>query len=150
MGCSITLKDVRHVPDLRLNLMSTLALDRQGYESYFGKGCWKLSKGSLVVARGEVCCTLYKTQLKMNKGGLFAMENESSPNLWHKRLAHMSERGLQILTKKELIPCNTGTSLDPCDFCVIAKHHKVSFQSSFNKKTEVLSVVYSDVCGHLK
>ena len=27
IGCILTLKDVRHVPDLRLNLISTCALD---------------------------------------------------------------------------------------------------------------------------
>ena len=32
------LKYVRHVPDLCLNLMSSLILDKQGYENHFGKG----------------------------------------------------------------------------------------------------------------
>ncbi|CAL5393971.1 unnamed protein product [Camellia sinensis] len=42
VGCTMVLKDVRHVPDLRLNLISGIALDRQGYENYFGKGIWKV------------------------------------------------------------------------------------------------------------
>ena len=46
----IKLKDVQHVPDLQLNLISASTLDRLGYENYFGSGKWKLTKGSLVVA----------------------------------------------------------------------------------------------------
>ena len=53
------MKYVRHVLDLHLNLMSGFALDKQGYESHFGK--WKLTKDSLVVVKGETCYTLYKT-----------------------------------------------------------------------------------------
>ena len=33
MGCKWTLKDVRHVLNLRFNLMSSFALDKQGYET---------------------------------------------------------------------------------------------------------------------
>ena len=61
MRCKMTLKDVRHVPDLRLNLMLGLILDKQGYENLFGKGKWKLTKSSLVVAKRKTCYTLDKT-----------------------------------------------------------------------------------------
>lgn len=45
-GCKLFLKDVRHVPDIRLNLMSAGKLDDEGYKNQFGDGKWKLSKGS--------------------------------------------------------------------------------------------------------
>lgn len=64
VGHSLVLKDVRHIPDLRLNLISAGKLDDEGYESLFGRGVWKLTKGSLVVARGTLFCTLYKTEAK--------------------------------------------------------------------------------------
>ncbi|KAA8550265.1 hypothetical protein F0562_001949 [Nyssa sinensis] len=104
VGCTMTLRDVRHVPDLRLNLISGIALDREGYINYFGNGIWKLTKGSLVVAKGKACCALYKTSLKACKDGLNFIEDGISPNLWHKRLGHMSEKGLPILAKKSFIP----------------------------------------------
>src|SRR5436853_105811 len=61
LGCQLILKNVRHVADLRLNLLSGITLDRQGFESHFANGMWKLSKGSLIVAKGKACCSLYKT-----------------------------------------------------------------------------------------
>ena len=35
VGCTLVLKDVRHVPDLRMNLISGITLDRDGYKNYF-------------------------------------------------------------------------------------------------------------------
>ena len=59
----------------------------------------------------------------------------------------MSEKGLQILAKKSLIPFAKGTSLNPCDFCLFGKQHRVSFNIPSTRKLNVLDLVYSDVCG---
>lgn len=150
VGCTLTLKDVRHVPDLRLNLISVHALDRAGCYSSFGDGKWKLSKGSMIIARGKVCNTLYKTQVKQVGEGLNAVEDDASPNLWHKRLAHMSEKGLQILARKSLIPYAKDTKLNPCDHCLFGKHHKVSFSKRLKRKKNILEMVHSDVCGPME
>ena len=52
-GRKLILKDVRHVPTMRLNLISAGKLDNAGLMNYFGEGKWKLTKGSLVMARGK-------------------------------------------------------------------------------------------------
>ncbi|MGV7343268.1 hypothetical protein PJI17_31720 [Mycobacterium kansasii] len=51
MSCTLVLRDVRHIPDLRLNSISMGRLDDDGYESRFASGRWKLIKGSLIAAR---------------------------------------------------------------------------------------------------
>ena len=58
MGCTLTLKDMRHILDLRLNLISIHMLDKDGYNHSINSGNWKLTKGSLVVARDRLCCSL--------------------------------------------------------------------------------------------
>ena len=98
-------------------------------------------------AKGKICCTLYKTQVKLCKDVVSAAQEDSSPNLWHRRPAHMSEKGLQILAKKSLIPFAKGMSLNPCDFCLFGKQYRVSFNIPFTRKPNVLDLVYSDVCG---
>ncbi|KAE8729765.1 hypothetical protein F3Y22_tig00003398pilonHSYRG00147 [Hibiscus syriacus] len=45
--------DVRHVPAMRLNLIYTGKLDDVGLINYFGEEKWKLTKGSLIMARGN-------------------------------------------------------------------------------------------------
>lgn len=59
---SLLLKNVRHVPELRMNLMSGGVLDDEGFASSNAKGKWKLTKGSRTVMVGEKCCSLYKAQ----------------------------------------------------------------------------------------
>ena len=93
----------------------------EGYEHYMGNGNWKLTKGSLVIARGRLCCSMYKTHVTVCTGQLNAVEDDASPNLWHRRLAHISEKGLNVLAKKSLIPLAKGKSLNPCDYCLFEK-----------------------------
>ena len=78
-------------------------LDKDGYIHFISSGNWKLTKGSLVVAQGRLCFP-YKTQAKVCGGQLNAVDDDIPPDLWHKQLAHMSEKGLQLLAKKSLIP----------------------------------------------
>ena len=59
----------------------------------------------------------------------------------------MSEKWLQILAKKSLIPFAKGTPLNPCYFCLFGKQHRVSFNIPFTRKSNVLDLVYYDVCG---
>ena len=147
IGYTLILKDVRHVPEIRLNLISTHVLDKEGYGNYFRDGKWRLNEGSLVFGRGKICCTLYKTQVKLCKDVISVAQEDSSPNLWHRRLAHMSEKGLQILAKKSLIPFAKGMSLNPCDFYLFGKQHRVSFNIPSTRKPNILDFVYSNVCG---
>ena len=72
VGFTLILKDVQHVQDLRMNVFSTLAMDRAGYCNHLGNGRWKISKGLLVVARGHACCDMYKTYMKAYKKKLNA------------------------------------------------------------------------------
>ena len=68
VGCTLILKDVRHVPDLRMNVFSTLAMDRVGYSNCLSNGRWKLSsKRLLVIARGRACCGMYRTHVRACK-----------------------------------------------------------------------------------
>ena len=100
-----------------------------------------------MVAKGSLSHTLYRTQLKVIKEGLNAVEDDASPDLWHRRLAHMSEKGLQILQRKSLIPIAKGMTLNPCDNCLFGKQTRVSFSKSSERNKNLVELVYSDVCG---
>ena len=68
IGCKLVLKDVRHVPEMRFSLISIGKFDDEGYHSHLGEGKWKLTKGSLVLARRKKNNTLYKTEARLVKG----------------------------------------------------------------------------------
>lgn len=147
-GCSLLLKEVRHVPDLRLSLISTGKLDDEGHYSTFGNGMWKLTKGSLVVAKGKKDCSLYKTQAKLCKAQLNTVEG--SFDKWHQRLGHMSEKGMKLLCRRQSIPDLQGGPADKCVDCLMGKQHRVSFTKKLKRTTRKLDRVYSDVCGPMK
>ena len=88
IGCRLCLKNVRHVPEIRLNLISTSTLDDEGFHSYFGEGKWKLTMGSLVVARRKKHSSLYLTKAK-SYGGEVNSVDDTFNQLWHLRLRHI-------------------------------------------------------------
>ena len=92
LGRTLTLKDMRHIPNLCLNLISMYMLDNDGYNHFISSGNWKLTKGSLMVARGRLYCFLYKTQAKVCGEKLNAVDDDTSPDLWHKQLANILTR----------------------------------------------------------
>ncbi|KAJ8767749.1 hypothetical protein K2173_020689 [Erythroxylum novogranatense] len=51
---------------MRLNLISVNSLDDEGFRSTFENDKWKLTKGSLVVARGQKHLRLYMMQAKLS------------------------------------------------------------------------------------
>ena len=53
------------------------------------------------------------------------VDDDTSPDLWHKQLAHMSEKGLQLLAKQSLIPMFKDKSSNPCDYCLFGKKNRV-------------------------
>ena len=64
-GCKLVLRDVRHVPDIRLNIISVGKLDDEGYENYYGEGRWKLTKDSQIIASCLKQNSLYLMQAEM-------------------------------------------------------------------------------------
>ena len=53
------LKDVRHILAMKRNLISIVQLGDSGCLSTFEETWWKITKGSLVIAKGYKVGTLY-------------------------------------------------------------------------------------------
>ena len=58
-ACKLLLKDVRHIPEVRLNLISVGRLDDEGYTSSIQNGVMKFNKGNLIMAQARKINTLY-------------------------------------------------------------------------------------------
>lgn len=98
MGMQLLLRDVKHAPDVRFNFIFMHMLDDYGYDNHFGYGKWKRNKGNLVVARGEKLSKLYWTKALVVRDNVNAIDMGGS--LWHRRLSHISEKGMNILAKR--------------------------------------------------
>ena len=107
-----TLTNVRHVPDLKKNLLSLGALEARGYKFFGTDGAIKVTKGSMIILKGEWIENLYKLAGSIIIGDALAtIENEDTIRFWHIRLEHMSERGLQALHKGMLYQVSNITNL---------------------------------------
>ena len=105
------LKEVRHVPDLRKNLISTGQLASEGCISIFTDTTWKVIKGSLVIAKGEKVATLYLCTCSTNSS--ISLDSIGvDKTLWHHRLGHVSEKVMQILHKRIFFPYLKKIDLD--------------------------------------
>jgi hypothetical protein len=129
------LKEVRHVPDLRKNLISTGQLESEGCISIFTDNMWKVTKGSLVISKGEKVGTLYLCTGNTDSSISLASTGVDT-TLWNHRLGHMSEKGMQILHKIIFLPDLKQINLDFCEHCVYGKHRE-SYFSELEKKRRV-------------
>ena len=68
--------------------------------------------------------------------------------MWHHRLGHMSEKGMQILHSKNLFPGLKQVDLKFSENCVYGKQKKVIFlRVGKEKKSKKLELVHTDVWG---
>ena len=87
--------DVRHVPEVKKNLISLGTLDSNGYGYKFKGGVIKVTKSAMVVMKEQINSNnIYKLLGSIVVAGITFVESESDCTvLWHMRLGHMSEWG---------------------------------------------------------
>ena len=73
------LNNVRHISDLRKNLISIEQLASEGYMMTFTDDKWKISKGIMTIARGNKNGSLYTTT--DGCGSIAMVEGKDDPNL---------------------------------------------------------------------
>ena len=62
---------------------------------YIHKKKWKVTKGAPIVAKGDKIGTLYLCKGNVDFSIALSSTRTYTP-LWHHRLGHMSEKGMQI------------------------------------------------------
>ncbi|KAG8492401.1 hypothetical protein CXB51_009724 [Gossypium anomalum] len=107
-GVVRTLSDVRHVPELKRNLISLSTLDSKGYRYTAESGVLKISKRSLVVMKEQrKIAKLYVLQVSTVTGDTAiassSLSEDDITKLWYMCLRHMSENGMAELSKRGLL-----------------------------------------------
>ncbi|KAG8500597.1 hypothetical protein CXB51_004498 [Gossypium anomalum] len=107
-GVVRTLSDVRHVPELKKNLISLSTLDSKRYKYTTESRVLKISKGSLVVIKEKKkTAKLYVLQGSTVIGNVVvtssSLSDDDITKLWHMHLGHMSENDMSELSKRGLL-----------------------------------------------
>ncbi|KAK2978046.1 hypothetical protein RJ640_000707 [Escallonia rubra] len=113
-GIVRTLGDVRYIPDLKKNLISLGTLDSIDCSISIKGGVMKVSKGAMVIMKGQKTGNLYKLMGKTVIGGASVSTHAGSSNdnseLWHKRLGHLSEGELHDQRSKSADESTDGST----------------------------------------
>ncbi|GKC96465.1 retrovirus-related pol polyprotein from transposon TNT 1-94 [Tanacetum coccineum] len=90
-----------------------------------------------------------KIRVGQSQGELSASveEKDNLAQVWHKRLGHISEVGLQVLEKKGLFGKKSLGKLDFYENYVLGKSHRVSFGVGRHTTQGVIDYVLSDLWG---
>ena len=71
----------------------------------------------------------------------------SDIQLWHGRMGHLGQKGMEILLKKGCLGELKKTKMSFCEDCVIGKTHKVSFGPALHVTKAKLDYIHSDLWG---
>lgn len=119
-GLDRIITQVRYVPDLKRNLLSCGMLNKKGYEFKGKNRTLKVSHGSLVIMKANIVNGMYILEQSTIVGSMSSTEVDKY-NLWHLRLRYISERGLNELSKHDLLCGDKIQKLSFCENCVIGK-----------------------------
>ena len=79
-----------------------------------------------MTAKGDKVGTLYLCTGNTDSSISLASTGVDT-TLWHHKMGHMSEKGMQILHKRNLLPDLKQIDLDFCEHCVYGKQKRVRF-----------------------
>ncbi|WVZ23807.1 hypothetical protein V8G54_002351 [Vigna mungo] len=144
----MVLQAVRYVPELKRNLISISAFDLGGYTTKVEDGVMRVCSGDSVVAKGRRRNGLYILEGSTVIGHVsVASGTENTARLWHLRMGHISEKGLEELEKQGLLLGDKLQKLDFCDHCVLGKSHRIPFGKGKHSTERPFEYVHADLWG---
>nr|GEV95376.1 retrotransposon protein, putative, Ty1-copia subclass [Tanacetum cinerariifolium] len=133
--------DKVYIPELKRNLISLGTLEKEGYTVKLQSGKIKVINGSKVVLSGtrrDNC--VYSLDGHAVAGELNASveEKDSLAQVWHKRLGHISEAGLQVLEKQGLFGKKSLDLWGPSQVKSLGgKRYFLSIVDDYSRRVEV-------------
>lgn len=157
-----SLIDALHVPDLRTNLLSVSKITDKGFEVRFRKNDAIVidEDGQLRLKADRIGDLYYARQKDSSKNGNRNGSKTSTCSYandfksWHRRLGHLNVRDM-----KEAIRNGTIRGLElseipkeqfECEICEKGKMSRTPFPKKSERKTELLEIIHSDVCGPMR
>ena len=145
-GETLILKDVRHVLEVRRNLVSGSSLVQQGYKVVLESNKVVITKNNLFIGKGYVCDGLFKLNVQLEVREVSPnVFNVESCNVWHGRLGHISLKKIKRMMDLNFIPKSKLDFKHKCEVCVQAKQTRKPHKS-VERNTQLLELVHSDVC----
>ena len=147
-----TIRNVKHVPTLRYQLLSVIRMGRIGVRTIFDDQGAVLRKktSNQVIALGSIVNNLYALNID-NAHLLREKAFVSNLSLWHQRLAHVNAAGIKKMVENGVVKgivLNSRQTEIKCNGCILGKGHRTSIpRKSQSRASNVLDLVHTDVLG---
>lgn len=109
----------------------------------YRKGSYTLYFLNGVARKAELCSGEASTEVTSST-------EKDLTQLWHSRLGHVGQKGLDMLVKSGCIEKDQVSVIKFCEDCVIGKTHKVSFGPAQHLTKDRLDYIHSDLWGSPK
>lgn len=145
------LSDVRHVCDLKRNLICLSIFNSKGYKDTSEYAVLKISKGALVVMKGKKSLAqLYMLEVSTVIGDATvttSLSDEEVNKLWHMWLRYTSEHGMAELSRKGLLSNYSTSKLKFYELSVFGKQKRVKFAKGRYNSNVMLDYIHSNLWG---
>ncbi|CAJ2658384.1 unnamed protein product [Trifolium pratense] len=153
-GKIIVITDVYYLPGLSNNLLSIGQLQQKSITIIFKNNICQLfhEEKGLIISTAMTANRMYIIYAPVIIPNCLQITKEEETDLWHKRYAHLSLRGLKVLTGKKMVRGlpELKDSEEKCGDCLSGKQHRDSIPKQANwRASEKLELVHSDICGPL-
>lgn len=148
--CNLT--DVVYVPDLAANLLSVTAITQTGGKVNFTGDKVKIEKNGTEIEGIKNERGLFEIDLgRKREQSSYLVAAESKVEKWHRRLAHLSIKGMRKLIKisegMNLTTSDVDKFVKICNTCCKAKHTREPFRNDRTRAMRPLELVHTDLCG---
>lgn len=155
----IRIEQVLYVPEFKQNLISVKQMDKKGYQIDIQNGSVTVKKSGQKFAEGHMddrtkgeLYILHGSPEKKEeyKCGFSSKKTSGKKQLWHERLGHISEAGMDVMESKEAViglDLKKKERLSFCESCQHGKQIMDPFSKEGRRAMEPLELVHSDVCG---
>lgn len=164
---TVRLTDVLYIPALTENLFSVRHATKNGARFTFSSsGCeiWMDNEMVAVAPCLKDDIVYYINGRSASEGAesnnntaLLARTAKETPELWHRRFAHLGYDNLAKLQRNNMVTginitadaFKTASQGTLCEPCVMGKQHRLPFPTSESSTSRPLELLHTDLCGPL-
>ena len=122
-------------------------LAEDGYKVTFNESTWMINQGNLRIGSGHKYNNLYPL-MAIDSEGVVNVAEKTDPNLWHDRLSHMSQAGLDRLMAVDCI-LKLQAKTDFREHYRYGEQTRSPHSLHYGTIRNPLELIHSDICGHI-
>lgn len=146
-GRQVLIKNVRYIPQFSRNMLSLGTFEELGCNFKSENGFLEVIKENKSVLKAKRHNKLYFLQGKSCVGEANVAKAGDDTELWHSRLGHVSQKGLDVMVKKGYLDGKRVSTLGFCESCIFGKAHRSSYETGQHTSFHCLEYVHCDLWG---